>query len=169
MRSKTILSGSLVLILSVGAWAEDKPQASETDLDALRAQLRSQEEQLNKLAQEVAKINETLKEHGLSGPVPRAEAVVSPSSSAATTSSETPADKNQHIVAKGETLTSIAKQYGVAVGDLEKLNKIQDARKLQVGQALKIPPGGTAPSPSASPSPAAAASPAVSPSPTAQQ
>ena len=159
MRSKTILSGSLVLLLSVGAWAEDKPQAPESDLDALRAQLRSQEEQLNKLAEEVAKINETLKEHGLTGPVPRAEAVVSPSASAATAPSETPVDKNTHIVAKGETLTSIAKQYGVAVGDLEKLNKIQDARKLQVGQALKIPPGGTAPSPASSPSPSASASP----------
>ncbi|MBV8586172.1 MAG: LysM peptidoglycan-binding domain-containing protein, partial [Verrucomicrobia bacterium] len=60
---------------------------------------------------------------------------------------------------KGETLTSIAKQYGVAVGDLEKLNKIQDARKLQVGQALKIPPGGTATSPATSPSSSASASP----------
>jgi LysM repeat protein len=53
------------------------------------------------------------------------------------------------VVAKGETLIQIAKQYGVTVEDIEQLNKIQDAKKLQIGQTLKIPAGGS-PSPNTS-------------------
>ena len=58
-----------------------------------------------------------------------------------------------HVVAKGETLTQIAKQYGVTVDDIEQLNKITDAKKLQIGQALKIPGSGSSASPSEQSSP----------------
>jgi LysM repeat protein len=45
----------------------------------------------------------------------------------------------KHIVAKGETLTSIAKQYNIPVTALQKANRIQDGRKLQIGVVLTIP------------------------------
>jgi hypothetical protein len=45
----------------------------------------------------------------------------------------------QHIVVKGETLSSIAAHYKVKVAALEKINHITDDRKLQVGQKLVIP------------------------------
>ena len=45
----------------------------------------------------------------------------------------------QHTVAKGETLTSIAKHYKIGIADIEKVNKIADDRKLQIGQVLNIP------------------------------
>ena len=51
---------------------------------------------------------------------------------------EPPAGK-RHVVVKGETLTSIAKQYNIAVADLQKANKGIDERKLQIGQTLTIP------------------------------
>ena len=52
----------------------------------------------------------------------------------------------KHIVAKGESLTSIAKQYNIPVATLQSANKIQDARKLQIGQVLTIPaPAETSP------------------------
>lgn len=52
----------------------------------------------------------------------------------------------KHIVAKGETLTSIAKQYNIPVATLQSANKIQDGRKMQIGQVLTIPaPAETAP------------------------
>jgi LysM repeat protein len=54
----------------------------------------------------------------------------------------------QHTVAKGETLTSIAKQYNVPLSDLQKLNKITNDRKLQIGQTLSIP---AAPTPAKNP------------------
>jgi len=59
-----------------------------------------------------------------------------------------PADGNTHTVARGETLTSIAKMYKVSVDELQKFNRIEDGRKLQAGQTIMIPPS-PAPTPSA--------------------
>ena len=44
-----------------------------------------------------------------------------------------------HIVAKGETLTSIAKRYKVSVKSLTKANGIAKEATLRVGQKLVIP------------------------------
>ena len=44
-----------------------------------------------------------------------------------------------HIVAKGETLTSISKRYKVSVDILTKANHIVKGTTLQVGQKLVIP------------------------------
>jgi len=46
---------------------------------------------------------------------------------------------NSHTVARGETLTSIAKMHGVSVSDLQKYNHIDNPLKLQAGQTLLIP------------------------------
>ena len=45
----------------------------------------------------------------------------------------------KHVVAKGETLTSIAKQYNISLNDLKNANRIGDERKLQIGQILSVP------------------------------
>lgn len=47
-----------------------------------------------------------------------------------------------HIVASGETLTSIAELYGVEIETLQQVNGIVDARFLAIGQKLLIPGGG---------------------------
>jgi LysM repeat protein len=44
-----------------------------------------------------------------------------------------------HIVQRGETLTSIARHYGVTLDALEKANKIKDPSLIVVGQRLIIP------------------------------
>jgi hypothetical protein len=49
----------------------------------------------------------------------------------------------EHIVIKGDTLSSIAAHYKVKVAALEKLNHITDDRKLRVGQKLVIPATGS--------------------------
>ena len=54
---------------------------------------------------------------------------------------------NAHVVAKGETLTSIAKAHKVGVQDLQKFNHIENDRALQIGQTIMIPPSAGAPSP----------------------
>jgi LysM repeat protein len=58
---------------------------------------------------------------------PKAEAVVDASGAI------------KHTVTKGETLTSIAKHYNIAVTDLKNANKIENERKLQIGQILSVP------------------------------
>lgn len=53
-------------------------------------------------------------------------------------SSGASADKNEHIVQKGETLSSIARTYGVSVAALKKANNLT-SDSLAVGQKLVVP------------------------------
>jgi LysM repeat protein len=80
------------------------------------------------------------------------EAAPAPATAAAPAASpsHSPVEGNTHTVARGETLTSIAKMYKVTVDDLQKANHIEDGRKLQAGQTIIIP---TTASPAASGSP----------------
>lgn len=47
-----------------------------------------------------------------------------------------------HVVARGETLLSIAEQYGTTVEAITHANGISDPRQVYVGQSLVIPDGG---------------------------
>jgi hypothetical protein len=49
------------------------------------------------------------------------------------------AKSTTHLVAKGETLTSIARQYKLSVNSLTKANNIAKEATLRVGQKLIIP------------------------------
>ncbi|MDD5350178.1 MAG: LysM peptidoglycan-binding domain-containing protein [Chthoniobacteraceae bacterium] len=55
-----------------------------------------------------------------------------------------------HLVKRGETLTTIARQHGTTVSELLRVNKIEDERKLQIGQTLLLPKPAA---PAASPKP----------------
>jgi LysM repeat protein len=48
----------------------------------------------------------------------------------------------KHTVRPGETLGSIARKYGVKVGDLATANAISDPKMIHPGQELEIPAGG---------------------------
>jgi LysM repeat protein len=73
----------------------------------------------------------------------------SPTTAASSPTSPAAGGGSSHVVARGETLTSIAKMYSVGVGDLQKFNHIDNPLKLQAGQTLQIPPS-PIPSPSTS-------------------
>ena len=45
----------------------------------------------------------------------------------------------QHVVAKGETLYSISRKYGITVNELCNENNISQSQVLKVGQKLTIP------------------------------
>ncbi len=45
-----------------------------------------------------------------------------------------------YTVKSGDTLTSIARSFGLTTVELSKANKITDPKKLQLGQVLKVPP-----------------------------
>src|SRR6185436_2620849 len=54
-----------------------------------------------------------------------------------------PAGDRVHVIAKGDTLYSIARRYGVAVGALVSANRLASDRvPLRVGQRLVIPSAG---------------------------
>jgi LysM repeat protein len=54
-------------------------------------------------------------------------------------SSEAPAHGNMHVIAAGDTLSSIAVHYKVTVADLKAANPSVAEKKLPVGEKLKIP------------------------------
>ena len=51
-----------------------------------------------------------------------------------------PEDPITHTIKKGETLTSISKQYGVSIQDLASLNGLQNVDKIKAGATLKVNP-----------------------------
>jgi LysM repeat protein len=137
-------------------------KAQTVELEGLKAEVKAQGEKIDRLTQEITALSEMLKQK--SGPtVAKAEPVTTATPAAANPGAANPAatvagvenpapadgaNTKTHIVAKGETLTQIAKQYGVSVEEIEQLNKIGDAKKLQAGQTIKIPASQTAtPSP----------------------
>ena len=167
----TLVPFSSVLAQGAGESAKTEAlvlKAQTVELESLKAEIKAQGEKIDHLTQEMEALTEMLKQKSAptvakAEPVPTATpaaaanpaaanpATANPAPTTAGVESPAPADSantKTHIVAKGETLTQISKQYGVSVEEIEQLNKIGDAKKLQAGQTIKIPvsAGGT-PSP----------------------
>jgi LysM repeat protein len=145
-----------VFFLPVAAAFAQTPQPSSApgEMISLERKIDELNTKIDALSQHILKLEQQVSRPGtLIG-----ETSPSPIPNSVTTTSESvhpPADGTSHVVTRGETLTSIAKQYKVGVEELQKFNHIEDGRKLQAGQTIMIP------SPSASP--AASASPASTP------
>ena len=119
-------------------------EALSKKIDEQNAKIDTLSQQILKLEQQIAKTRPGV----IIGETP----APSPSANASTESPKaapTQQSGNSHVVAKGETLTSIAKMHKVTVEALQKFNHIENDRKLQIGQTIMIPPAGS--SPSASP------------------
>jgi LysM repeat protein len=141
-------AASLVCLLLCAPLPGHADSIELRELRELRQIVEQQSKQLETLAQQVAKLNEAL---GHQKAAAAAEAPATPANSAppatpATAAPAAPAPEApraeavpKHTVAKGETLTSIAKLYNITVSELQKLNKIENDRKLQIGQTLTIP------------------------------
>jgi len=126
--------------------AENKSKSTSQELDSLRQTIEEQSKQIEVLTQQVAHLTELLEAHSISTtatPAPAAQhaSPATENSPVATSGTSQPAAETPgvHIVAKGETLTSIAKHYKLTVGELLKVNKIENDRMLQIGQTLVIP------------------------------
>ena len=126
-----------------------KLDEANTKIDALSQQLLKVEQQLTTMSKPGVMIGE---------PTPAAPPVT-PSAAGTMSDPAKPvapaSSSNSHVIAKGETLTALAKMYKVGVEDLQKFNHIENDRKLQVGQTIFIPAGAIAPSasPAATPNP----------------
>ena len=124
--------------------------ADASQLEILAKKIDEQNAKIDALSQEILKLEQEISHIrpgvmiGESTPaVNPAASIIAPSHSAAA--------GNTHIVARGETLTSIAKMYKVSIDELQKANHIEDGRKLQAGQTIIVPTA--SPAVSGSPSP----------------
>lgn len=125
--------------------------AESAQLEVLAKKIDEQNAKIDALSQEILKLEQQLS-HSRPG-VMIGEPSAAPATAAApgTSASHSATGGNTHTVARGETLTSIAKMYKVTVDDLQKANNIEDGRKLQAGQTIVIP--SASPATAASPSP----------------
>jgi LysM repeat protein len=152
--------GVLCAISSIALWTASAQSpaphegklAESAQLEALAKKIDEQNAKIDALSQEIFKLEQQLS-HARPGVMVGETAPAAPATAAApgASPSHSPVEGNMHTVARGETLTSIAKMYKVTVDDLQKANHIEDGRKLQAGQTITIPTA--SPAASGSPSP----------------
>lgn len=130
------------------------PDSSQ--LQTLIKKLDEQNTKIDMLSQQILKLEQQIANTrpgvmvGETTPTPTPATTTATTSSAVTTASpQSTNGGSTHTVARGETLTSIAKAHGVSISDLQKYNHIENPLKLQAGQTIMIP---ASPAPGASPS-----------------
>jgi LysM repeat protein len=134
-------------------------EGNSSQMAAMMDRLDKQSQQIEALAREVSRLTTAIENRadltsGTPGPAPTPRLITPSTPASSPTPAVLPADappgSQMHVVAKGENLTKISKNYQVSIEEIMKVNKIQDDRKLQIGQNLIIP-GKTGASPSPSP------------------
>ena len=149
---KMIIARSLLTLTALAALIPSTLDAASAEMQAEYAQVRkialkdpgvraAYAKADAKLNAKILDIDPSLKpmvERGGTAPMAKSAAskkpgVKKPLQGAPTTSS------SSYIVAKGDTLTSIASRYRVSAAELKSTNGIVDERKLQVGQTLRFP------------------------------
>jgi LysM repeat protein len=146
-------------LFALSAYAQKPPPnfSPEAKLDALAKKIDEQNTKIDLLSQQILKLQQQLESNprpgvmiGEGAPSPAGSTIATSTSPPSTSASPSaPNNGNSHTVARGETLTSIAKTYNVSITELQKFNHIENPLKLQAGQTIMIP---ASPSPSPSPS-----------------
>ena len=147
----TFFSGALLLLTASAQTPSPEPVKTfdAAQLEALTRKIDEQNAKIDALSQEILKLEQQIS-HIRPGVMIGESTPSAPTSAAPAESASHPMSGNTHTVARGETLTSIAKMYKVGVDELQKANNIEDGRKLQAGQTVVIP-GSASPAPSGSP------------------
>ncbi len=138
---------SAIFLILPSAWAEEASPSQE--LRELRQAVQQQAKQIEVLAEQILRLTRALegqKTTETPGPTTSIEIPKPAAEPAPEIAKAEPAPKAEpvppgakHVVAKGETLTSIAKQYNIPIAELKNANKIENERKLQIGQILTVP------------------------------
>jgi LysM repeat protein len=145
------LTSALCTAFAQSAAPETAKSSDARQLEALAKKIDEQNAKIDALSQEILKLEQQIS-HIRPGVMIGEGAPGSSSAAAAAGSASHPAlSGNTHTVARGETLTSIARMYKVTVDELQQANHIEDGRKLQAGQTIIIPARSPAPSGSSSP------------------
>jgi LysM repeat protein len=130
-------------------------QSAAAEIQALTKKIDEQNAKIDMLSQQILKLQSQLSNQrpgvmiGEGAPAASTSATSTTSTAASPEPSAKADNGNSHIVARGETLTSIAKAHNVSVSELQKFNHIDNPLKLQAGQTLLIP-ASPIPSPSSS-------------------
>jgi len=113
------------------------------DLNFIKARLEQVEKRLTDLegiGQKVTRFESRLKKFEQS--IAKLEGSVASEDKARTTTKKpiSPSKKNYHVVREGDILSRIAKQYGISIKELCRLNQITPKTVIRPGQKLVIAP-----------------------------
>ena len=143
IRLRELSRPCLLLLATVGTAIAQEPASPPPDeLTQLKAAIENQGRQIEALTKQVAELNQRIEPQKAApaAPAPRAQPSAEPAPAPAQQPELATSESGvKHTVAKGETLTSIAKRYNIALSALEKANKIENDRMLQIGRVLSIP------------------------------
>src|SRR6266699_1889789 len=133
-------------LLSTASAQTPAPEPSKSvdtpQLEALAKKIDEQNAKIDALSQQILKLEQQIS-HIRPGIMIGESTPAPPNTAAPAVAAPHPVAGNAHIVARGETLTSIAKMYKVTVDELQKANHIEDGRKLQAGQTISVPASAT--------------------------
>jgi LysM repeat protein len=133
-----LLAAMMAMAASAQAQSGDKSEGAA--IDALTKKIDLQNAKIDALSQQILKL-----EQQVSAIRPGVMIGETPAPAPATAEApKQPQTGNSHVVAKGETLTSIAKMHKVSVEELQRFNHIENDRKLQIGQTIMIPTSSSA-------------------------
>jgi LysM repeat protein len=134
-----------IICTTASAQAPSGDRSDAALLDALTRKIDLQSAKIDALSRQILKLEQQVS-------AIRPGVMIGETPAPATTEAPKPPQTgNSHVVAKGETLTSIAKMHKVSVEELQKFNHIENDRKLQIGQTIMIPAPSTASSPTPAP------------------
>jgi len=130
---------------NIGAqtFARSPDNGTATQLQALSKKIDEQNTKIDLLSQQILKLEQQLTNARPGIMIGETTPSAATSAPAVETSTRSPGI-NTHVVARGETLTSIAKMHNVTVSELQKANHIENDRKLQIGQTLTLPTASSA-------------------------
>lgn len=120
-----------------------KPSSETLQLQMLTKKIEEQNAKIDILSQQILKLEQQLTHTRPGIMIGEAESSSTTTAPAATPIPRATNGIMSHTVARGETLTSIAKLYGVSIGELQRFNRIDDPLKLRAGQTIMIPPAST--------------------------
>jgi LysM repeat protein len=130
-----------LICTAASAQAQSGDKSNAALLEALTKKIDLQNAKIDALSQQILKLEQhvsAIRPGVMIGETPAPVTTEAPKS---------PQTGNSHVVAKGETLTSIAKMHKVSVEELQRFNHIENDRKLQIGQTIMIPASSNASSP----------------------
>lgn len=158
MHTQSYLQHCLIPGLMVSAFfltvAGCNEQPSQDLLSQLNARLEQLEQKVTQLEAKDAEFNElvndgkasTIKlEESIAALTQQVEKIASRPTAPSVQKSAQPSamsslGRKHHTVARGETLYSIAKRYGLSVDDLRRLNNLSPEQPIQAGQKLAVSP-----------------------------
>ena len=139
----TFLFGSSFVSAQTFASSPAKGSSETLQLQALTKKIEEQNAKIDILSQQILKLEQQLTHMRPGIMIGEAESTSATPGTATTPIARATSGITTHTVARGETLTSIAKLYGVSIGELQRFNRIDDPLKLRAGQTIMIPPPST--------------------------